>query len=65
MRKAEEHARHQSYEAPSELIDLLKRTYHLEETGFEIKRKIAENAMLTAKDQVKKHSLILLFYFNY
>lgn len=53
LRKAEEHARHQSYEAPSELIDLLKRTYHIEETAFEQKRKSAESAMLTAKDQVE------------
>jgi len=53
LRKAEEHARHQSYEAPAELIDLLKRTYHLEEMTFEIKRKSTENAMLAAKEQVK------------
>ena len=52
LRKAEEHARHQSYEAPSELIDLLKRTYHIEELAFETKRKLAENAMLSAKEQV-------------
>ena len=54
LRKAEEHARHQSYEAPAELIDLLKRTYHIEEVAFEIKRKLAENAMLNAKEQVRK-----------
>ncbi len=52
LRKAEEHARHQSYETPPELIDLLKRTYHIEEIAFETKRKLAENAMLTAKEQV-------------
>ncbi|CAF0756162.1 unnamed protein product [Adineta ricciae] len=54
LRKAEEHARHQSYEAPAELIDLLKRTYHNEEAAFETKRKLAENAMLTAKEQMNK-----------
>lgn len=52
LRKAEEHARHQSFEAPPELIDLLKRTYHIEEAAFEVKRKSAENAMLVAKEQV-------------
>lgn len=53
MRKAEEHAQHQSFEAPAELIDLLKRTYHIEESAFEVKRKSAESAMLIAKDQVE------------
>ena len=57
MRKAEEHAQHQSYEPPSELIDLLKRTYLMEEAAFEANRKIAENAMLTAKEQVSHISL--------
>lgn len=52
LRRAEEHAQHQSYEPPSELIDLLKRTYHVEEMAFETKRKSAEAAMLTAKEQV-------------
>lgn len=56
MRKAEEHAQHQSYEPPSELIDLLKRTYLMEEAAFEVKRKLAENAMLTAKEQVGENS---------
>ena len=56
MRKAEEHAQHQSYEPPSELIDLLKRTYLMEEAAFEVKRKLAENAMLTAKEQVGGNS---------
>ncbi len=54
LRKAEEHAQHQSYEPPGELIDLLKRTYQIEEVAFEIKRKSAESAMLTAKEQVIK-----------
>lgn len=52
MRKAEEHAQHQSYEPPSELIDLLKRTYLMEEAAFEVKRKSAEIAMFNAKEQV-------------
>ncbi len=55
MHQAEEHAQHQSYEPPSELIDLLKRTYHIEEIAFEVKRKLAETALMTAKDQVKKN----------
>ncbi|CAF4511083.1 unnamed protein product, partial [Didymodactylos carnosus] len=50
LRKAEEHARHQSYEPPCDLIELLKRTYHVEELAFEIKRKLAENAMINAKE---------------
>ncbi|CAF1159111.1 unnamed protein product [Adineta steineri] len=64
LRKAEEHARHQSYEAPPELIDLLKRTYHIEETAFETKRKLAENAMLTAKEQMNKISKMQKGFFG-
>ncbi|CAF5133132.1 unnamed protein product, partial [Rotaria magnacalcarata] len=64
LRKAEEHARHQSYEAPPELIDLLKRTYHIEETAFEQKRKSAETAMLTAKDQMNKISKMQKGFFG-
>lgn len=52
LRQAEEHAQNQSYEPPNELIDLLKRTCHIEETAFEVKRKLAEMALITAKDQV-------------
>lgn len=57
MRKAEEHAQHQLYDPPSELIDLLKRTYLIEEAAFEVNRKSAEDAMLTAKEQVERFSL--------
>ncbi|CAF1327685.1 unnamed protein product [Rotaria sp. Silwood1] len=64
LRKAEEHARHQSYEAPAELIDLLKRSYHIEEASFEIKRKSAENAMLTAKEQMNKISKMQRGFFG-
>ncbi|CAF0896732.1 unnamed protein product [Adineta steineri] len=64
LRKAEEHAHHQSYEAPSELIELLKRTYHIEETAFEIKRKSAENAMLVAKEQMIKISKMQRGFFG-
>ncbi|CAF2596650.1 unnamed protein product [Rotaria sp. Silwood2] len=64
LRKAEEHARHQSYEAPPELIDLLKRTYHIEEAAFEIKRKTAESAMLTAKEQMNKISKMQKGFFG-
>ncbi|CAF1031135.1 unnamed protein product [Rotaria sordida] len=64
LRKAEEHARHQSYEAPTELIDLLKRTYHIEEAAFEIKRKSAESAMLTAKEQMNKISKMQKGFFG-
>lgn len=45
-----------------ELIDLLKRTYHIEEVAFETKRKLAENAMLNAKEQVRT---TLSFFFNH
>ncbi len=54
LHQAEEHAEHQSYEPPNELIDLLKRTFHIEEAAFEIKRKLAETALITAKDQVQR-----------
>jgi hypothetical protein len=54
LRQAEEHAQHQCYEPPNELIDLLKRTYHIEESAFEVKRKLAEASLLTAKEQVKQ-----------
>ena len=64
MRKAEEHAQHQSYEPPSELIDLLKRTYLIEEAAFEAKRKSAENAMLTAKEQMNKISKMQRGFFG-
>lgn len=64
LRKAEEHARHQSYEAPTELIDLLKRTYHIEELAFETKRKLAENAMLSAKEQMNKISKMQKGFFG-
>ncbi|CAF0741682.1 unnamed protein product [Rotaria sordida] len=64
LRQAEEHAQHQSYEAPSELIDLLKRTYHVEEIAFEVKRKSAESAMLTAKEQMSKISKMQKGFFG-
>jgi len=64
LRKAEEHAQHQSFEAPAELIDLLKRTYHIEESAFEVKRKSAESAMLIAKDQMSKISKMQKGFFG-
>lgn len=54
--QAEEHARQQSKQVPNELIDLLKRTYQIEETSFDLKRKLAENAFLSAKEHVNKMS---------
>ena len=56
LRQAEEHAQHQTYEAPTELIELLKRTHYHEEAAFEVKRKMAETALLCAKDQVNVES---------
>ncbi|CAF0740607.1 unnamed protein product [Rotaria sp. Silwood1] len=56
LRQAEEHAQQQSYEPSNELIDLLKRTYHIEETAFEVKRKLTETALITAKEQMNKIS---------
>lgn len=58
LRQAEEHAQNQSYEPSNELIDLLKRTYTIEETAFEVKRKLAETALVTAKDQVREEFLV-------
>lgn len=55
LHQAEEHAQNQSYEPSNELIDLLKRTYNMEEIAFEVKRKLAETALITAKDQVNKN----------
>lgn len=52
IHQAEEHARQQSKDAPSELIDLLKRTYQIEETNFDLKRKLAEQTFLNAKEHV-------------
>ncbi|CAF0721856.1 unnamed protein product [Didymodactylos carnosus] len=64
LRKAEEHARHQSYEAPSELLELLQRTHDLEEAAFEIKRKLAENAMMNAKEHMTKISKMQKGFFG-
>ncbi|CAF1297206.1 unnamed protein product [Rotaria magnacalcarata] len=64
LRQAEEHAHYQSYDAPSELIDLLKRTYHIEEIAFEVKRRSAESAMLAAKDQMNKISKMQRGFFG-
>jgi len=52
VQQAEEHVRQQSNNPPNELIDLLKRTYQIEEIDFDMKRKLAESAFLTAKDHV-------------
>lgn len=59
LHQAEEHAQNQSYEPSNELIELLKRTYNMEEIAFEVKRKIAETALITAKDQVNEPSLLV------
>ncbi|CAM4837881.1 unnamed protein product [Rotaria magnacalcarata] len=56
LNQAEEHAQQESYEPPSELIDLLKRTYHTEEIAFEVKRKLVENSLIIAKEQMNKIS---------
>ena len=69
LRQAEEHAQQQSYEPPSELVDLLKRTYHNEEVAFEVKRKLADAALQTARDQVAfslrvVHSHTSAFFFR-
>ncbi|CAF1099606.1 unnamed protein product [Adineta ricciae] len=64
LKKAEEHAKHQSYEPPAELIDLLRRTYNIEEVAFETTRRSAENAMLTAKDQMNKVSKMQKGFFG-
>ncbi|UJR33378.1 hypothetical protein I4U23_020826 [Adineta vaga] len=64
LKKAEEHAQHQSYEPPAELIELLKRTYNLEEIAFETTRRSAENAMLTAKEQMNKISKMQKGFFG-
>jgi len=61
LRQAEEHAQQQSYEPSNELIDLLKRTYRLEEAAFEVKRKLAETTLITAKEQVKKILISIRF----
>ena len=58
LKQAEEHAQQQSYEPSNELINLLRRTHHVEEAAFEVKRKLAENALITAKDQVKLEEII-------
>ncbi|CAF1099642.1 unnamed protein product [Adineta ricciae] len=54
LRQAEEHAKHQSYEPSNELIELLKRTFQNEEAVFEVKRKLAETALTTAREQMNK-----------
>ncbi|CAF0927732.1 unnamed protein product [Adineta steineri] len=64
LRKAEEHAQHQSYEPPNELIELLRRTYHNEEAAFEVKRKLAETALITAKEQMNKISKMQKGFFG-
>ncbi|CAF4105810.1 unnamed protein product, partial [Rotaria sp. Silwood2] len=64
LHQAEEQAQYQTYEPPSELIDLLKRTYHVEEIAFEAKRKTAESAMLTAKEQMIKISKMQRGFFG-
>ncbi|CAF3350485.1 unnamed protein product [Rotaria sp. Silwood1] len=64
LHQAEEQAQYQSYEPPSELIDLLKRTYHVEEMAFEAKRKSAESSMLTAKEQMTKISKMQRGFFG-
>ncbi|CAF3443725.1 unnamed protein product [Rotaria socialis] len=56
LNQAEEHAQQESYEPSSELIDLLKRTYRTEEIAFEVKRKLTENSLMTAKEQMNKIS---------
>ena len=58
LKQAEEHAHQQSYEPPAELFDLLRRTHHIEEAAFEVKRKLAENSLITAKDQVQLEELL-------
>ncbi|UJR33376.1 hypothetical protein I4U23_020824 [Adineta vaga] len=64
LRQAEEHAKHQSYEPPNELVDLLRRTYHNEEISFETKRKLAETALTTARDQMNKISKMQKGFFG-
>jgi len=64
LRQAEEHAQQQSYEPPSELLELLKRTHQVEERAFETKRKLAETALITAKDQMSRISKMQKGFFG-
>ena len=65
LRQAEDHAQQQTYEAPTELIELLKRTHYHEEAAFEVKRKLAETALLSAKDQVNVEPELLSIHFMF